>query len=119
LYILSQVEAGVCCPLSMTYSGYPVLHRYLHCTNKKLTESFPLDRILSRKYDQRCLPANMKSGLTIGTNDIFLIDKEILEFFRLGMALTEKQGGSDVRANTTKAYCDNAQEKRYILIGHK
>ena len=35
------------------------------------------------------------------------------------MALTEKQGGSDVRANTTKAYCDNAEEKRYILIGHK
>ena len=39
--------------------------------------------------------------------------------FHLGMALTEKQGGSDVRANTTKAYCDNAEEKRYILIGHK
>ncbi len=40
-------------------------------------------------------------------------------FFGLGMALTEKQGGSDVRSNTTKAYCDNADEKRYILIGHK
>ena len=39
--------------------------------------------------------------------------------FRLGMALTEKQGGSDVRANTTMAYCDNAEEKRYILVGHK
>lgn len=36
-----------------------------------------------------------------------------------GMAMTEKQGGSDVRANTTKAYCDNAEEKRYVLIGHK
>ncbi|CAF0933728.1 unnamed protein product [Rotaria sordida] len=101
LYILTQVEAGVCCPLSMTYSGYPILHRYLLCTNHKLTDSFPLERILSRKYDPRCIPANMKSGLTIG------------------MALTEKQGGSDVRTNTTTAYCDNAQEKRYILIGHK
>ncbi len=40
-------------------------------------------------------------------------------FCRSGMAMTEKQGGSDVRANTTKAYCDNANEKRYILIGHK
>jgi putative acyl-CoA dehydrogenase len=39
--------------------------------------------------------------------------------FLSGMAMTEKQGGSDVRANTTKAYCDNANEKRYILIGHK
>ena len=35
------------------------------------------------------------------------------------MALTEKQGGSDVRANTTKAYCDDAEEKHYILVGHK
>ncbi len=33
--------------------------------------------------------------------------------------MTEKQGGSDLRANTTKAYCDNREEKRYILIGHK
>ena len=40
-------------------------------------------------------------------------------FLHLGMAITEKQGGSDVRANTTKAYCDNSEEKRYILIGHK
>ncbi|CAM2720303.1 unnamed protein product [Rotaria socialis] len=101
LYILTQVEAGVCCPLSMTYAGYPILHRYLHNTNKKLTDSFPLDRILSRQYDKRCIPANAKSGLTIG------------------MALTEKQGGSDVRTNTTKAYCDSPEEKRYILIGHK
>ncbi|CAF3968550.1 unnamed protein product [Rotaria magnacalcarata] len=60
-----------------------------------------IDRILSRKYDKRCIPANAKSGLTIG------------------MALTEKQGGSDVRTNTTKAYCDSPEEKRYILIGHK
>ncbi|CAF1962996.1 unnamed protein product [Rotaria magnacalcarata] len=101
LYILTQVEAGVCCPLSMTHAGYPILHRYLHNTNKKLADSFPVDRILSRKYDKRCIPANAKSGLTIG------------------MALTEKQGGSDVRTNTTKAYCDSPEEKRYILIGHK
>jgi len=33
--------------------------------------------------------------------------------------LTEKQGGSDVRANKTRAFCDNYQEKRYVLIGHK
>lgn len=65
-YILSQIEAGVGCPLSMTYAGYPVLHRYLHRTSKSLTESFPLEKVLSRKYDRRCLPANIKSGLTIG-----------------------------------------------------
>ncbi len=51
----------------------------------------------------------------------FFIYSKIFEIFFvvLGMAMTEKQGGSDVRANTTKAYCDNADEKRYILIGHK
>ncbi|CAF0785338.1 unnamed protein product [Adineta steineri] len=101
LYILSQIEAGVGCPLSMTYAGYPVLHRYLKNTSQNIIKSFPLDKLLSRKYDQRCLPASIKSGLTIG------------------MAMTEKQGGSDVRANTTKAYCDNRSEKRYILVGHK
>jgi hypothetical protein len=50
----------------MTYAGYPVLHRYLHLTNETLTNSFPLDKVLSRKYDRRCLPATIKSGLTIG-----------------------------------------------------
>lgn len=69
--MLSQVEAGVCCPLSMTYSGYPVLHRYLQCTSKALTNSFPMDKLLSRKYDQRCLPAMIKSGLTIGSSFTF------------------------------------------------
>ncbi|CAF5087131.1 unnamed protein product, partial [Rotaria socialis] len=54
-----------------------------------LTKSFPLDKLLSRRYDRRFLPATTKSGLTIG------------------MAMTEKQGGSDVRSNTTKAYSDN------------
>jgi putative acyl-CoA dehydrogenase len=66
LYILGQVEAGVCCPLSMTYAGYPVLHRYLHRTSQTLTDSFPLEKVLSHKYDRRCLPASVKSGLTIG-----------------------------------------------------
>jgi hypothetical protein len=66
LYILSHIEAGVGCPLSMTYAGYPVLHRYLHSTSQNLIDSFPLDKLLSRKYDRRCLPANIKSGLTIG-----------------------------------------------------
>jgi alkylation response protein AidB-like acyl-CoA dehydrogenase len=49
----------------------------------------------------------------------FLFTKKTIRICLLGMALTEKQGGSDVRTNTTKAYCDNAEEKRYILIGHK
>lgn len=43
----------------------------------------------------------------------------LIRLLFLGMALTEKQGGSDVRANKTRAFCDNYQEKRYVLIGHK
>jgi len=68
LYLLSHVEAGVGCPLSMTYAGFPVLHRYLNRTSKSLIESFPIEKLLSHKYDQRCLPATIKSGLTIGKN---------------------------------------------------
>ncbi len=103
----------------MTYAGYPVLHRYLNSTSQTLTDSFPLDKLLSHKYDRRCLPATIKSGLTIGSIHYFIHKKKLFSIFFLGMAMTEKQGGSDVRANTTKAYCDNADEKRYILIGHK
>ncbi len=66
LYMLSHIEAGFGCPLTMTYAAYPVLHRYLHQTSKSLIDSFPLEKVLSRKYDRRCLPANIKSGLTIG-----------------------------------------------------
>ena len=66
MYLLSQIEAGVGCPISMTYAGFPVLRRYLHQTSPKFTESFPLEKLQSRKYDRRCVPAKVKSGLTIG-----------------------------------------------------
>ena len=66
MYLLSHVEAGVGCPLSMTYAGFPVLHRYLPKTTPALIESFPLEKVLSRKYDRRCAPGKIKSGLTIG-----------------------------------------------------
>jgi hypothetical protein len=58
--------AGIYCPSYLTYSGYPVLRPHLHRTHKKLTDSSPLDRILSRKYNQQYVAANIKSGLTIG-----------------------------------------------------
>jgi hypothetical protein len=87
LYMLNQVEAGVCCPLSMTHSGYPVLHRYLHCTSDSIVDSFPLDKVLSRKYDQRCSPATVKSGLTLGEIEglhFSLHDKRTYLFARNG-----------------------------------
>ena len=78
-YLMHQVEAGVCCPLSMTYAGVPTLKQ-----NPALAAHW-LPKILSRAYDPRCRPVEDKRGATIG------------------MAMTEKQGGSDVRANATKA----------------
>jgi len=65
----------------MTYAGYPVLHRYLNCTSQSLTDSFPLDKLLSRKYDRRCLPATIKSGLTIGSIIYFIPKNNLFVYF--------------------------------------
>ncbi len=96
-YLLVQVEAGVCCPLTMTSAAIPTLRR-----QKGLAEAWE-PRILSSRYDPRALPAAEKSGATIG------------------MAMTEKQGGSDVRANTTKARSLGPCElgEAFALTGHK
>lgn len=96
-YLLVQVEAGVCCPLTMTNAAIPTLRR-----QAPLAQEWE-PRILSSHYDPRALPVNEKRGATIG------------------MAMTEKQGGSDVRANTTRARalgaCDQGQA--FALTGHK
>ncbi len=94
LYMLIQTEAGVCCPMSMTYASVPVLKQ-----NPNL--SAVIDGILKSRYDERCIPMDQKNGLTIG------------------MAMTEKAGGSDVRANLTQAFAVSAQEEIYQLKGHK
>ncbi len=78
-YMLYQIESGVCCPLTMTYAAMPALR-----LQDDATASWQKG-ILSNAYDPRSRPAGEKNGLTIG------------------MAMTEKQGGSDVRANTTTA----------------
>ena len=74
-----QNEAGHSCPISMTYAAVPTLRRQAELA----AEWEP--RIASTTYDERFAPAGEKSGVL------------------LGMAMTEKQGGSDVRANTTRA----------------
>jgi putative acyl-CoA dehydrogenase len=91
-YMLTQTEAGVCCPITMTYASIPAL---THAP--KLYERWsPL--ILKPAYDGSSLPAPEKGSATIG------------------MAMTEKQGGSDVRANTTRA---EDRGDHYALTGHK
>lgn len=92
-FLMAQAEPGVCCPMTMTYASLAAL-KY----QPELPEEWK-PRILSSEYDGSSQPAANKRGATIG------------------MAMTEKQGGSDVRANTTRA-TKNA-DGSYTLVGHK
>lgn len=91
--LASECEAGHVCPISMTYSSVPVLRR-----DPDLAREWEA-RLHSTLYDSSFQPASQKSGALIG------------------MAMTEKQGGSDVRANTTRA--EPIGNGEYILTGHK
>jgi putative acyl-CoA dehydrogenase len=92
-FLLAEVEPSVCCPVTMTYAAPAALKH----ASPLAAEWLP--RILAAEYDASARPAAMKRGVTIG------------------MAMTEKQGGSDVRANTTRA--EPAGDGSYRLIGHK
>jgi putative acyl-CoA dehydrogenase len=92
-YLMAQAEAGFGCPISMTYSCVPALRHHAELAR----EWEP--RFTSLKYDGRLVPAPQKPGALCG------------------MAMTEKQGGSDVRANTTRAV--QASGDIYTLTGHK
>ncbi len=94
---LAQAEGGVGCPLSMTYSAVPALRH-----QPEVAEEW-VGRLLSLGYDERFLPAAEKRGALCG------------------MAMTEKQGGSDVRANTTSAAALNGggPGAEYEITGHK
>jgi putative acyl-CoA dehydrogenase len=95
--LTSQVEAGVGCPISMTYSVIPALR-----VQPELAEEWE-SRFLSLEYDERMVPAPDKKGALCG------------------MGMTEKQGGSDVRANTTTARPLNGggPGSDYEITGHK
>jgi len=92
MFLASENEAGHTCPVSMTYSSVPVLRK-----SELAREWEP--RIAAASYDPRCRPAAEKTGALIG------------------MAMTEKQGGSDVRANITTA--EAAGRDEYLITGHK
>ena len=96
-YLHSQVEAGHGCPITMTFASIPSLR-----TTPALAQWWE-PRITSRQYDPRNVVHTEKAGLTIG------------------MAMTEKQGGSDVRANTTQAHPIGVEGpgEAYELVGHK
>jgi putative acyl-CoA dehydrogenase len=96
-YMHSQVEPGHGCPISMTFAAVPCL------SLQPDVAKHWLPKIFAREYDPRNVPAEQKKGITIG------------------MAMTEKQGGSDVRANTTRAVPigSGGPGGEYELVGHK
>lgn len=93
MLLMAEVEYGHLCPVSMTYSAVPALR-----ANPKLAKIWE-PKILAKKYDPSFQPAPEKKGVLFG------------------MAMTEKQGGSDVRANTTRA--EKQRDGSYRLTGHK
>lgn len=103
--MFGQVENGSQCPVTMTYASVPALRQAPAIAAKWLP------KILSAEYDPRSLPIEQKRGAIIG------------------MGMTEKQGGSDVRSNTTRATPLPSDEARamfgdegvdvYRIVGHK
>ncbi|HEY2926153.1 isovaleryl-CoA dehydrogenase, partial [Piscinibacter sp.] len=95
--LFTELESSVLCPISMTYAVTPALR----ASPEISAEWGP--KLASRAYDPRFVPAAQKTGVT------------------MGMGMTERQGGSDVRANTTRATPDGADTwgPRFRLTGHK
>ncbi len=96
-YLSGQVECGNLCPASMTLGSIPLIQR-----EPELWQQLG-DKLLSNEYDARDIPMAQKTSIW------------------LGMGMTEKQGGSDVRANETIATPVGAagRGQPYLLTGHK
>ncbi len=96
-YMLAQIESGVYCPVSMTYASVATLKHA-----PAIAEEW-LPRIYSRVYDRSFRPVARKASALIG------------------MAMTENQGGSDLRSNVTHAefYRGIGERRFYKLTGHK
>lgn len=92
VYLHSQVEPGSCCPMTMTYAAVPAL-----AAAPELAALWR-PRLTARSYDPRVLPVVEKAGATFG------------------MAMTEKQGGSDLRGTSTRA---ERTADCWRLTGHK
>lgn len=96
-YLAGQVECGNLCPNSMTLGSIPLIQR-----EPELWAKIG-DKLLSTEYDERDVPISQKKSIW------------------LGMGMTEKQGGSDVRANKTIAVpvSESGRGQAYLLTGHK
>jgi len=96
-YLHGQVEQGTLCPATMTTAAIPLLQR------EPALWAQLQGKLVSQDYDERDLPVAQKRSMWVG------------------MGMTEKQGGSDVRANTTRAVPVGAGGRggEYLLTGHK
>jgi putative acyl-CoA dehydrogenase len=96
-YMAAQMEAGHQCPITMTNAGVATLRL------EPALAAFWIPKILARAYDKSFRPAAAKAAVTIG------------------MGMTEKQGGTDVRANTTmaEAVAGGGPGTEYLITGHK
>jgi putative acyl-CoA dehydrogenase len=92
-YLMSQLEQGHCCPITMTYAAVPVLRH-----DAEMAARYE-PGLRSRVYDPGLVEPSGKAGLLAG------------------MSMTEKQGGSDVRSGTTVA--TPSSDGTYTLVGHK
>jgi len=97
-YLHGQLESGSLCPITMTFASIPVLR------NERDLFARIAQPLLSREHDPRDIP------LEAGKHSMMI-----------GMGMTEKQGGSDVRSNRTRAYALGApgRASAYRLVGHK
>jgi putative acyl-CoA dehydrogenase len=95
--LASQNEQGHACPVTMTYASVPVLQ-----LQAELAAQW-IPKVVSDRYDSRVIPAPQKNGVLIG------------------MSMTEKQGGSDLRSNTTRAAAVGpaGPGEAYLVTGHK
>jgi putative acyl-CoA dehydrogenase len=96
-FMHAQVESGSLCPTTMTFASIPVLQ------NEPALFAAIQSKLFSREHDPRDLPLEQKHSILIG------------------MGMTEKQGGSDVRTNTTVAHVLHGEGRgaEYLLTGHK
>ena len=93
-FVWSQVEGGHLCPISMTYAAVPAIER------APALASQWVEKLGARCYDPRLVPIAEKEAAICG------------------MGMTERQGGSDVRANQTRAQ-RTGEDGEYLLEGHK
>jgi putative acyl-CoA dehydrogenase len=95
-FLHGQIESGSLCPITMTSASIPVLRREAWFGDVSA-------QLLSRRYDSRDIAVSQKQGMMVG------------------MGMTEKQGGSDLRSNTTQAFPlrQPGRGQPYRLVGHK